>query len=336
MRKSIFATLGSVATIVGCGKSSLRQASSPSIIIGDDDQKPIGDRSDRESLAPLVPAIGKMSNNCTAFHLGNGLVATAGHCLKPEQGLPDVQSCPEVAVKWGKDIDTRPQQISHCVEILTHELNQTKDYTLFIADPIPEVALTWNSSDTIPESALVIGFPSDGSLSVSGPCAAIAGTPEDINHDCDTRPGNSGSPIIDAKSMAVFGIHDGGYDAKNYGTSLPQEMVHKVEELVKVRYGNANNSEPAYTYGPFENNRKDLIHFVPQKQGTTASFSLDIDTEEGYDEARVTDGTGRIRSYSGQKTIQFNSLPTPILVDFVSDYAGNSKRISILNVHLNK
>ncbi len=325
------------ASLTACGVDSSSNASRQMSIIDQDTlsavdaSSPIGAR-----LQEKLGAIGKMTGGCTAFHLGEGVVATAGHCLAAEQQ----DSCQNLVIDWGFTGETRGGERSRCLKTLQHRLDDGADFALLLVDPIPAAALKMQarSDQDVQEKAraLVIGFPQNKLLSWSGYCEAkwnLQGESKLFYHGCDTLPGHSGSPVLDAENLNVIGLHDGEANGQeNYGSFLPASE--------EIRDALMKHEEPAsggsdLHFGPFADKlHQTLVNFT-RKQGEFVSFNLSYDVEDGYDKLLIVDGTGRIYEMSGKHQQSYQRLPTPVSLAVKTDYAGNSNAVAISAIGFN-
>lgn len=334
---SLTITVGGISC--GPGGSKIPLGSHTQVIIGTNDQAAV-----RQGTVtwPLRFAIGKMDNQCTAFHLGDGLVATAGHCLAKLATQSPHRSCPERSITWGLTepgaaTTTLPQ--SRCLEVVATKHDQDHDYAFMIVDPPPPQKLNFNPQQAWAPQATaefyVVGYPANHSLKESGPChlSVSEHRGEDITHDCDTLPGNSGSPIIAAASGDVIGIHNGGYDETNYGTLLQQTPLPELLNRDPIGNFRSNHTTKArIAAGPFGHNQKTLLVTFLAADAPAVSFDITTDIESGFDFVRVTDGTGNRQTLTGSDHRSFGDLKTPVTVDFVSDYGGASQAVAI-DVH---
>jgi V8-like Glu-specific endopeptidase len=185
--------------IVSCSESQLSRGK---VIIGKNDLYEL------DVADPRRAAIGKFGPACSGFHVGNGKVLTAGHCLS-------AQSCaPQMIFNWTDFSSGQPQVVvSQCAEILSSEQTSEIDFAVVRVDPVPAELIPVQLVDAdliagLPVEA--ISFPKDRPMSSSGPCLV---TGKDIGarifHDCDTSAGSSGAPIIDQQGYAIA-IHNRG------------------------------------------------------------------------------------------------------------------------------
>lgn len=335
--------------LVGCGSAPKGgETSSPKVIIGEKRMVSVNSTGDnipaRYDRSQLLNAIGLMTGNCTAFHLGNGVVATAGHCVQgatAQQTPQDGSPCQNLSIEWGKIEGAQSAGVSRCVQVLDRKLDDKQDYALIQVDPAPAASISIAQSQSFTTSPLTIfGYPKGNPLAWSETCKLTAPEKEEqvgsrILHQCDTEPGNSGSPIIDDTSLGVVAIHDGGQGEWNYGTLLSSTPAQELVDSITSRPLAGAQGEGSLAFGPFENNVSKVLASMPSENGKSVSFTLDLDVEDGMDKVKVSDGNGRVKEYSGKKAIELKNMATPVTVAFYSDYAGESQKVSVDNIQYN-
>ena len=306
--------------LVGCGQKTPTQH--VRVAIGEDTQMPI-QGAVSEEFRQMTGAIGLMTGNCTVFHLGDGIAATAGHCFEASSKKSERRPCLTKQIQWQMDGESK-EHVSQCVEILVLEHDEERDFALFRVDPIPASFVALSSSPPKALDPLVIlGHPEGKPLHVSKDCnltRALNGN--QFAHNCDTKPGNSGSPVFHADTGEVLLLHDGGADDENYGMS----SVVLTDALAKAQR-TPPLSQPFL--GPYDDNMAELLYVIPSSKGSYVSLALDIDVEDGFDMVKITDGGGWVRRLTGRKTERFEKMKTPVIVGFESDYAGASQKVEI-------
>jgi V8-like Glu-specific endopeptidase len=180
-----------------------------------------------ESLEPIKPALVDRaaigffdagSGPCTAFHVGNGLVLSAGHCLTGD-GSPGLISSFECtsSVTWSDGSK------STCDRGLYLQFDEARDFSVMHVHPTPQFSLRIRQNPlSVKEAVRAVGYPEGGTfkgkLVWSKPCESETSgqfpmsawrTPSRFCHKCATEPGMSGAPVIDADG-AVVGVHNGG------------------------------------------------------------------------------------------------------------------------------
>lgn len=197
-----------------------------------------------------LESIGLISMGCTATHLGQGIVLTAAHCFVDESRAKFKQSCEGTQVFWGVREGKNPTSVSNCRQILVIEYTKAKDYALFKVDNPPKWALPIKLDNRVPYNSRVTIFshPFKQPLMWSGICEITKSftsvrvedrIPMDmISHQCDTNPGSSGAAILDAETLEVVGIHNGGWaeglSGYNYGTYISTTYIPTV--LARIGY----------------------------------------------------------------------------------------------------
>jgi V8-like Glu-specific endopeptidase len=328
-------TLSTLVLITACQPAVESENSSTSSIIDHDSMIEIDANTPlpHDELKKEFPAIGRMTGGCTAFHLGDGVVATAGHCVADLAANPKDVSCHSMDITWGVLAGESQQSRSRCLKVLEYQYDQEADYALIQVDPIPATAVVLERDPramNLTATAMVLGYPKGRSLSLSGACDAIMGRNPDsqiFHHRCDTLPGNSGSPVLDATTLEVIGVHNGDADnSENYGSYLPTpETLHAITDDLKA----AAAQPQTLSFGPFADQlKKDLVHFT-REQGATVSFHMNVSVEDGYDKVIVIDGIGRTQEHTGRKSLQFDRLPTPVSVIILTDYSGSSESVQL-------
>lgn len=195
--KVIFALLLSLIAL-SCREPA---ASEPKVIIGPNNLSPV------DGASPWHGAIGKIGSICTGFHIGQGLVLTAGHCIK------SMVCTPEASFVW-KD-GNQSEITSHCIKVISTVENDEMDYALLKVFPQPThtLPLSFPDLDAIGEESPevnLISLPLNQQLSSSGPCQLLGPDfGQRVFHDCDSTQGSSGAPLFDNQGN-VTAIHNRG------------------------------------------------------------------------------------------------------------------------------
>lgn len=169
--------------------------------------------------------------DCTGFFIGNKKLVTAGHCVA-ESG-----TCAERSVdqkkKWvfGLDIDSFSETVSgkfvgrvpdqtvigckRIVEIFYHRYDPDQgdiDYAVVELDhepPAYALPMKLSNRENLQNTTVVmLGHPTGLPLKITDEASVLEVTNKGriLKMDLDTFGGNSGSPVMDAKSLEVLGI----------------------------------------------------------------------------------------------------------------------------------
>ena len=168
-----------------------------------------------------------MSVGCTATHIGNGLVLTAGHCFQGTPTRKDNAPCPDVKVQWGVRQGRPSYLTSTCQTVLAFQTSKDIDYALFKVTPVPPVSVDVDPLARPPDDSTLVIFqhPQMRPLEYSQGCPLRPASSGNVglnqfSHQCDTEPGSSGSTVLSDDFLTVVGIHDGGLVPWNYGSFL--------------------------------------------------------------------------------------------------------------------
>jgi V8-like Glu-specific endopeptidase len=187
----------------------------------------------------LVDAFGIISMGCTATHIGNGYVLTAGHCFDAYPTLSHNLDCSDVTVAWGVREGKEAYMTSNCEKVIAAQQDDVNDFAIFKVSPVPPASVKVDLSAKITQGDRVTLFshPEELPLRWSKYCVVQSKldpmfSPDTLQHKCDTNPGSSGATILDAFTGMVVGIHDGGYLSNptrhfgvNYGTYVTNQPV---------------------------------------------------------------------------------------------------------------
>lgn len=195
-----------------------------SIVIGYNDLVPAEEdgRIIPARYGPLLDAIGMLEpSGCTAVHIGQGVVLTAGHCVALGSG-----DCSDIQIRWALR-GQREGIASTCTSVLAAQRDFDADYAALQVDPVPNAAIPIEAcSEPAPGTAITMfSHPGRRPLEWSDTCMVEAGATGgrgvfEFAHACDAEDGSSGAPVIDDNSLRLVGIHDGGIAPWNYGTFL--------------------------------------------------------------------------------------------------------------------
>jgi V8-like Glu-specific endopeptidase len=202
---------------------------------------------------PLIDAFGRISVGCTATHIGDGIVLTAGHCFSAPSARSALARCSRTRVAWGLRADAPSYLTSTCTRVLAAETNDVRDYAIFRVSPIPpvKVGVDFTTRPAIDSTITIFSYPQDRPLEWSQACplrpASEGGWGRDqFTHRCDTEPGSSGATILSTRTLRVIGIHNGGTSASNYGTYLTNTPIAEfVPARTQARSGLAVGADEA-------------------------------------------------------------------------------------------
>lgn len=152
----------------------------------------------------------KMPGICSAFLVGEDMIATAGHCV-------DTRSCKDLSFVFGyqmKDENTDLSTVSkdetyHCKTVLSRELTRQQDYALVKLDrPVRghRILSLASQAPQAGEEIFVIGYPAGLPAKVAGGASVRSVEPGFFVANMDTYGGNSGSAVFSAKTNEVVGI----------------------------------------------------------------------------------------------------------------------------------
>jgi V8-like Glu-specific endopeptidase len=228
--KLFAATLLTVLSLnVLASKSSIQK------IIGSDDLIAVDETGSNipEKYRGLIDAFGLISMGCSATHIGNGIVLTAGHCFWASDDVQKDQPCDDTTVAWGVRDGKDAYLTSTCESILFAQRDSIgNDFAIFKVSPVPPVAIgvELEREAAVGDQITIFSHPEELPLRWSQLCSVETPTdsalpPLAMQHKCDTNPGSSGSTILDAGTLKVVAIHDGGRltgasEGMNYGTFI--------------------------------------------------------------------------------------------------------------------
>lgn len=197
----------------------------------------------------LVDAFGKLGMGCTATHIGDGYVLTAGHCFWAGPTAIENQDCPgaENEIQWGYREGKEPYLVSKCEKIIMAQRTEKMDYALLKVSPVPPVAVKVDlrKRAKVGDKVTIFSHPEELPLRWSQSCKVqkikdAEFDPALIHHVCDTNPGSSGATIVDFFSLRVVGIHDGGISdgnggGLNYGTYIYDTPLRQILQKLNIK-----------------------------------------------------------------------------------------------------
>lgn len=221
------------------GAVSHAWAQAPEKVIGENDFVPVAADATNlpVELQDIVGAVGQLNIGCTATHIGDGLVLTAGHCVTRSPRARS-KGCPQLGVIWGNYGGNKKYSVSKCITVEAREYNDRVDYAVLrVANP-PEafVEVDWAPQESI-LPVTILSFPRMRPMEWSPNCetepymdpvrAAVK-----FSHSCDTEGGSSGAPIFSADTFKMIGIHGGAGDDLNYAMFV-SALGQIVEDILR-------------------------------------------------------------------------------------------------------
>lgn len=183
----------------------------------------------------FVAADTKKDSGCTAFLISKDLLMTNEHCINKDWQLPTSQ------VVFG--YESMPQNIEQFSIKELIATSKSLDYSLIrldrAADSWGTVSLDNGSSRIKDEKLILIQVPPAERKKIAVhkckiedlDAKGISDALTDFYHLCDSEGGSSGSPVMDARSGKVVGLHHAGqYDPKtddNHNLGVRIELILK-------------------------------------------------------------------------------------------------------------
>lgn len=187
---------------------------------------------------------------CTAFLVSDNRVLTNNHCIPgvlehpglKEQGATSILGA-QLTLGYTVDgVEAGSKQFF--VNPVPLETNKDLDYSVLqvIGDANAEFgALPLANVQIEDRSPLwVIGHPLGEAQRISreqcqADAPAVAGNR--LRHTCDTMPGNSGSPVIDAGLQQVVALHHAGSRASNVNYAVPMRDILAASAILSASAG---------------------------------------------------------------------------------------------------
>lgn len=229
-----------------CASTLTYGLSAPDKIIGTNDLIAVNDEATNipTRYRALVDAFGITDAGCTVTHIGHGIVLSAGHCFWAPDVPVENQSCDGTTVSWGQRGNKPAYLVSKCETLIMAQRNPLGDFAIFKVSPAPVVFISpdLKRHAQIGDTLTLFSHPEFMPLQWSQLCGFERTVdaelpPRALMHQCDTNPGSSGAAIINALSLKIVAIHDGGHadennNGMNYGTFiLSSPLGEKLREL---------------------------------------------------------------------------------------------------------
>jgi V8-like Glu-specific endopeptidase len=168
---------------------------------------------------------------CSAFLVGDDMIATAGHCVTAE-------FCSESSFVFTYRMSATlvpPTQVDsaevyHCKEVIAREQTPNQDYALVRLDRpvLGHRVLTMSSNaPAVGDGLFVVGHPSGIPTKVAGGANVREVFPGYFKANLDTYGGNSGSAVFNEKTLEVEGILVRGESDFVYDSSRQCSLSHR-------------------------------------------------------------------------------------------------------------
>lgn len=158
---------------------------------------------------------------CSATHVGNGIVVSAGHCFGAGPTRQNNVSCAGGRVEFGYR-DGKSPSVSNCQTILAQQTGNGKDYAIYRVSPTPPVAVPI-SIDARPGQGTpltIFSHPGGRPLEWSQTCQVNSTRTTEFQYECDTQGGSSGAAVLRDDTLQVVGLHWGAVGSRNIATNL--------------------------------------------------------------------------------------------------------------------
>ena len=251
MKALVKLSVAALSLVVVMGSQTVKADSDIEKIIGKDDLIAVNAEATNvpAKFKSLVDAFGKLGMGCTATHIGDGYVLTAGHCFWAGPTPIENQDCAgaENEIQWGYREGKEPYLTSKCEKIIMAQRTEKMDYALLKVSPVPPVAIKADlyKRAKVGEKVTIFSHPEELPLRWSQSCKIQKVQDADfdpalIHHICDTNPGSSGATIINYYTLKVVGIHDGGKadgngGGLNYGTYIYDTPLRKIIKDLNIK-----------------------------------------------------------------------------------------------------
>jgi V8-like Glu-specific endopeptidase len=196
------------------------------VIIGKNDLLPVAQNGSNvpERYRALLNGFGRANYKnalCTATHVGNGLVISAGHCFSATSTRQNNVSCSGGYVDWGMRAGTKVSR-SNCEQILAMRTGNGYDYAIYRVSPVPPttVPVQLSPAATKGTALTIFSHPGGRPLEWSRTCSVSNTNATQLWYQCDTQGGSSGASVLRDDTLQVVGIHWGGGGDSNVANAI--------------------------------------------------------------------------------------------------------------------
>ena len=228
--------------------------------VGSYNNESIQNYSDDSVFAKMGRSVGRLDIltdqgifPCTAFIVSKSHILTNYHCVpgildNEQAGATRIDAVQFVAgyVQQGVEDGTK----TYIVSPTPVEANQELDYAILevIGNPSATYGMLAlaNRQPKDRDPYWVIGHPMGEAQRISREkCRANTPALSDnrLLHTCDTLPGNSGSPVIDASLQQVIGLHHAGSRKDSVNFAIPMALILERSKVLKPHAGGTGNGQ---------------------------------------------------------------------------------------------
>lgn len=234
--------------------------------VGDYKNEPIVNYSSDSVFAQLGKSVGRLDTltdvqvfPCTAFIVSDKHIMTNYHCSvglldNPATGASRIDAMSFLIgyLRTGVEENARkftviptPVEASESLDYAIHEVigNPSEEFGILrLSDRIPQLG----------DPFWIIGHPRGEAQRISREQCRASDPPisnRRLLHTCDTLPGNSGSPVIDATTRTVVALHHAGssIDDVNFGILMKEILGATRTVVASIETGTANDANAVPT-----------------------------------------------------------------------------------------
>lgn len=266
---------------------------------------------------------------CTTFHLGDGYMATAGHCFL---GAYD---CNGAKIRWANS-----SRISRCTNVIYSYASESidlinsvsRDLTIFKVDAAPFQKLKLSPQvfrheqvQSLNATGLGVKIERGRVVAAStGPCTLLTGRtttifgrpkPSDtVQHNCDVGNFGAGTPIVDAQTGELLAVQQSSslMPAIDTASETYLKQIHYAKtftdlELLKIIHSEVNTLRNVTIGGfspeVFQNGFRERLSLKVVTLGTGVNTqSISFIPHTGVDtQMEIIDGDGRKTIISGPR-----------------------------------